>query len=204
MTVPSYCDAAEIKAVMPDVPWGTSYDTLLGTLATRASRLFDAAAGRQPGEFATGTAGTVRYFDGSGGSCLWVDEMSAAPQKVEVAETGNPTELTTWATNDYIVWPYNNPPYTKLEVELQYGTKSVWPAFRRAVKITAPWGFSASVPDDLKQGVITQVVRWFKRGQQGFQDAGAIEELGKLMYVKKLDPDIEMILEAPGYIRRTI
>lgn len=204
MTIPDYADAAAIKSVMPDVPWGTGYDTILGTLATRASRLIDKACIRQPGEFATGTSGTVRYFDGSGGTCLWVDEMAAAPSKVEVAETGDRTNYTLWAPTDYILWPYNNPPYNRLDLDILYGSKYMWYCFPQSVKITAPWGYSIAVPDDLQQAVITQVVRWFKRGQQGFSDVGAIVELGQLRYVSKLDPDIELILESPGYMKRII
>ncbi len=203
MTVPVYADAAAIKAVMPDVPWGTGYDTILGVLAARVSRLLDRAALRQPGEFATGTAGTVRYYDGSGCRALWVDEMAAAPSKVEVSETGSRVTYVTWASSDYILWPYNETPYRRLDVDALNGTKALWYGFPQSVKITAPWGFSVTPPDDLVEAVITQVVRWFKRGQQGFSDVGAIVELGQLKYVKKLDPDIEMILDGPGLIRRT-
>jgi hypothetical protein len=204
MTAPVYADAAAIKAVMPDVPWGTSYNTILGVLATRVSRMIDKACIRQPGEFATGTAGSVRYFDGSGNACLWVDEMAGVPSLVEVAEVGDLTNYTAWASNDYMVWPYNNPPYTRLDIDLMRGVKALWTRYPRSVKITAPWGFSTTVPEDLEQAVITQVVRWFKRGQQGFSDVGAIAELGQLRYVQKLDPDVEMILDSPGYVRRTI
>jgi hypothetical protein len=37
-------------------------------------------------------------------------------------------------------------------------------------------------------------MRWFMRAKQGYQDAGAIMELGQMTYVKELDPDVQKIL----------
>jgi hypothetical protein len=42
---------------------------------------------------------------------------------------------------------------------------------------------------------VIQVVRWFKRSQQAFQDVGAIVELGQLRYVQRLDPDVQTIIQ---------
>lgn len=204
MTIPDYADAASIKSVMPDVEWGTAYDTVLGVLATRASRLIDIATIRNPGEFAVSTAGTVKYFDGNGKLRLWIDELADVPSKVEVSETGDPNNYITWASTDYRVWPYNMPPYRCLDIDLLYGSKMIWYAFPKSVKITGPWGFSTSVPEPIKEATIIQVMRWFKRGQQGFADTGAIIELGQLRYTSKLDPDVELILEQPGYMRRFV
>jgi hypothetical protein len=38
------------------------------------------------------------------------------------------------------------------------------------------------------------VARWYKRAQQGWQDASANIELGQLTFVQELDPDIQMVL----------
>jgi len=60
-------------------------------------------------------------------------------------------------------------------------------------------------PDDLaQQAALTQAVRAFKRGQQAFADAGANAELGQLVYVKRLDPDVEAILMAGGLRRLAV
>jgi len=203
MTAPNYVDAAEIKAVMPDVAFGTGYDMVLDSLAASASRLLDRITKRDPGAFATGSVGAVRYFDGSGNGELWIGEIAAAPSKVAVDEAGTGV-YTEWASTDYIVWPYNSAPYTRLTIDYLHGTKAIWPTFPKAVRITAPWGFSTAVPDDLKQALVVQCVRWFKRGQQGFSDVGAIAELGQLRYVEKLDPDIETIVFGGGYGQVTI
>ena len=60
-------------------------------------------------------------------------------------------------------------------------------------------------PDGLaNQAAVTQASRAFKRGQQAFADAGASAELGQLVYVKRLDPDVEAILMAGGLRRLSV
>lgn len=60
-------------------------------------------------------------------------------------------------------------------------------------------------PDGMaNEATAIQVVRLFKRSQQAFADAGASAELGQLMYVKRLDPDVEAILMAGGLRRLTV
>lgn len=195
----NYCDADDIKAVMPDQSWTTAYDALLNVYATRASREFDRATNRHPGAYAVTTA-SDRYFTGSGGLYLYPGEMAEAPSAVAVAETGELSTLTSWNTaSDYLPTPYNaadeGQPYTGLEIDAHNGSKSQWYAFPKAVKVSAKWGYAATVPDEVQQAVITMAARLFKRGQQGFQDTGAIQELGQLRYVKGQDPAVDDLIQ---------
>lgn len=203
MTANAYCTAAEVKAVMPDsfTTTDTDYDTLLGTLASRASRAIDRFCKRDSGAFYADTDET-RYFDGSGMDELLIDELAAAPTSLSVAEDG--INYTDWTTEDYILWPYNRTPYTRILVDMMNGAKSIFPKFPRAVKIVGKFGYSVAVPDDIKQAAIIMTVRYFKRGQQGFNDVGAVVELGQLRYVDKLDPDVAAILLDGGYVRMMI
>ncbi len=177
---------------------------ILEQLVTRASRLIDNWFGYPENTFAVDTA-TDKYFDGSGTSELYVPFLAEAPTAVAVAEAGVLTSLTDWASTDYILWPYNaldeGYPYRALYIDLLSGTKSVWYKYRKAVKITAKWGWSLIVPAPIEEAVVIQAARWFKRGQQAFQDAGAVTDLMSLRYLKKLDPDVELILQKmPGGI----
>ena len=200
----SYVTADEVRGAMPDVDWTEAYHAILTALIERASRLIDTATGRHAGAFASDTA-TVRYFDGSGDREMWVGEMAAAPTAVAVDEGGAGT-YTTWASTDYFTWPYNaadeGKPYVRLDVDQLNGDKSHWYRFPRSVKVTAKWGYSTAAPDDVKQAVIIQVIRWFKRAQQAYQDVGAIVELGQLRFVRQLDPDVEFLVN--HYRRVTI
>lgn len=193
----SYVTADEVRAQMPDVEWSVAYHATLTALITRASRLIDRATGREDGAYASDTA-TVRYFDGSGQREQWLPEMAAAPTAVAVDE-GGAGMYTTWASTDYFTWPYNaadeGKPYVRLDVDQLNGDKSHWYRFPRSVKVTAKWGYSTAAPDDVKQAVIIQVIRYFKRAQQAYQDTGAIVELGQLRYVNKLDPDVALLVD---------
>lgn len=188
-----YCTTVDVTDLMPDTQWSGKYEALLGSLITRSSRLIDRLVGREPGAFAAGEA-SARLFDGSGCRELWVDEMAAAPTLVEVDETGN-LSYVTWAATDYTVWPYNDAPYTRLDIDQMNGNKAAWYAFPRGVRITAQWGYSLAVPEDVKMAVLIQTVRGFKRAQQAFQDVGAIVELGQLRYVQSLDPDVALMVD---------
>ena len=206
MPINDYCTAAEIKAAMPDGNWGTSYDTLLSILAARASRTIDRYTVRKPGAYKV-DADVTRYYDGSGTIQQLIEELAAAPTSVAVAEGGDiktPIYIT-WASTDYMLWPYNaldnGEPYTRLDIDDLNGSKSVWYRYPKAVKIVGKFGYSAAPPDDVVQATIIQTARWFKRGQQAFQDTGAITELGQLTYTKALDPDVALTID---HLRRII
>lgn len=58
------------------------------------------------------------------------------------------------------------------------------------------------LPALVRQATIHQTVRWFKRGQSGFQDVAASAETGTLTYAQSLDPDVKTMLRDLG-IRKT-
>lgn len=202
-----YTSVSSVKALLPDVTWTTKYDTLFTTLISRASRHVDNLLKRKPGAFSVSALET-RYFDGNGARRLLVGEMAAAPTVVAVAETGivdgangSGGTYTVWANTDYYPGPQNRleegKPYLHLELNtFGGGNKATWYKFPRAVKVTAYFGFAttAALPPEIQEATEIQVVRWWKRGQQAFQDAGAISELNQLRYVKEMDPDIKQIL----------
>lgn len=207
MTATDYTTVANIKGLMPDQSWSTKYDVLLGRLITRGSRLVDGLLKREPGAFGVAVQ-TTRYFTPKRGQkTLLIGELAGVPSLVAVSESGVTDDAngtggtyTTWAARDYMMWPDNRlqegRPYLGLTVDQLNGSKYVWYEFPKAVKIRGYFGFamSTNIPDEIIQAVEIQTVRWWKRGQQAFQDVGAIEELGQLRYVKKMDPDIEVTL----------
>lgn len=199
MTLPDYVTAANVKAHMPDPTWGSTYDTLLGLLITRASRLIDEESKEKAGGYAVSEDSTV-YLRGTGTAelPLWsepsVRYLAQAPTSVAISEDGDLTDYTTLAATDYLLEPYNaldyGEPYRKLTLDIRNGNYAIWPSFPKAVKIVGRVGWSVSVPSTIEEAAIIQVIRWFKRSQQAFQDVGAIVQLGQLRYVKTLDPDV--------------
>ena len=207
MTIPSYSTAASVKSLMPDTTWGTSYDSLFGVLIARASRLVDGVLHREPGAFAVG-AETTRYFDGNNDDELYIGELAAVPNIVSIATSGivdnvNDTggTYTALSASDYRVWPSNwskeRRPILRLDLDCLNGSYSSFYGYPKGVKVTGYFGFAttSNIPDEIVQAVDIQTIRWFKRGQQAFQDVGAITDLSQLKYVNKLDPDIAVILE---------
>lgn len=193
-----YLDSTQLMNELPDVDWSGQYEPLLSAMITRVSRLIDKATGREEGAYKAGTA-AARYFDGSGGRMMWVDEMAAAPTEVAVSEDGALT-YTAWAATDYMLWPYNalvkGRPYVRLDVDQLNGSHALWYAFPKSVRVTAKWGYSTAVPEDLTQAIVTQCVRWFKRSQQAYQDLGGAPEVGQIRFwTRQLDPDVLLICD---------
>jgi hypothetical protein len=221
LAVNDYCSVGEIKAAMPDQNWGTSYDSILTSLITRASRMLDRCCGRKPGAFYV-SADTTRFFDapaagskalvqgwasanqlslGSGDdlSSLWIDEgLAAAPTSVAISLDGS-FNYTPLVPGDYILWPYNaleeGQPYLRIDLDILYGHYSTWYGFRRGVQIVGKFGFSTIVPDDVKQAAIIQTARWFKRGQQMYQDLIRITDNAQEVYANRIDPDIAAMVQ---------
>lgn len=184
-----YCTVDDIKETLADTAWDASYDRLISRLITASSRALDRITGRDTGAFFAAIDST-RYFDGSGGREQWIDELAAVPTSVSVAEAGDLNDYTLWVATDYLCWPYNGPPFQRLDIDQLNGTKSLWFRYPKSVRVAGKFGYSTEPPDDVRMATIIQAVRWFKRGQQAFRDVGAIPDLGQLMYTKALDPDV--------------
>ena len=69
------------------------------------------------------------------------------------------------------------------------------------VQVTALWGYSVAVPNDIREATIMQSARWYKKEQGAMADALASADLGGLLYIQQLDPDIAGILLDGAYRR---
>lgn len=197
-----YVTVAEIKADLPDSDIDTlnDYDAVLANMITSASRLIDREVGGWPNYFDAPSTDSTRYFDGSGEEEQWIDPMTSLTS-VSVAESGgrSSSNYTDWTENtDYYVWPYNyseiGKPIEKLIVDNFEGSKGVFNESRKSVKVVGKFGYSASPPDDIVQAVKIQVMRWFMRSKQAWQDTSASERLGQMLYTQELDPDVKRLL----------
>lgn len=197
MAINSYCTLAEVKASLPNTT-GDSFDDLLNRLIVAASRAIDRYTNFQPGAFFV-NADVTRYYNGSGNDKLWIDPLAATPTSVSVAESGDITDYTAWAGTDYILWPLNalenGAPYYRLDIDVLNGTKSLWYSYPKSIKIVGKFGYKITVPDDVKNAAIIQVIRSFKRTQQAYRDTGAIVDLGEITYMRTLDPEVVAIIK---------
>ncbi len=195
----AYATLSDVKQALPDVTWGAAYDNALTVLLERASRLIDALTGRQDNAYAASSISS-RVFTGSGTYQQWIDELAAwPPSSIEVSYDGGVSYSVLDASG---VTPY--PPGRFPVLRLDLISNRTWPRGHWAVKVTGIWGYSTTPPPLIVQATVVQVVRWFKRGQQAFQDVGAISEIGQLRYVQALDPDLVTLLYNTGLVRLTV
>lgn len=135
-----YVTPHEIKQAMPDGirETTTTYDDLLYRLAERVSRMVDRHCGRSFYPYVE-----TRYFDGDGGTELWV------PDLLEVTTAYYSTDLgrnyTAYTAYDYIASSSRNingrGSYSRLLGNLNSNaTTGYFPAGQRSVKITGIWG----------------------------------------------------------------
>ena len=197
-----YCSTTDVKGYMPEgigAGSSTDYDFMLGEMVTAASRFIDQYIGAWPNYFSPSTDTETRYFDGNKKVEIDVDHI-AALTSVAVSEEGelSSSDYTAWTLDtDYFTWPYNSTglvePISRLIVDIN-GDKINWTRFRKAVRVVARFGYSTSVPEVIKQACVAQTGRWYMRAKQAWQDGGANVEIGKMTFVKQLDPDIKQIL----------
>ena len=197
-----YVTVAEIKTDLSDSDIGTlsDYDTLISNMIESASRLIDREVGGWAKYFYPTTDSETRYYDRSGEKEQHIDAMVSLTS-VSVSEGGGrcSTCYTAWTEDtDFYVWPYNysaiGKPIEKLIVDNNSGSKGKFDEVSKGVKIVGIFGYSSEPPDDIIQAVKIQVMRWFMRSKQAWQDTSASERLGQMLYTQELDPDVKRIL----------
>lgn len=204
-----------------------SQDANLTELLTDASRDIDRETNRPPGSYYV-SADDTRYFDGpdcpsqsmavvqgglpqdsiawlnrmgGGGTSyrsLWIDELCAAPTTVSVAQTGDITNFTVWASTSYFTWPYNalslGRPFIRLDLDILYGGQYLWYSFPRCIKIVGKFGFAAAIPGEIKRATIIQAGMWYRRQVQGYQGKSSQVGKAKAFSGSALDPDVDRLI----------
>lgn len=197
-------------------------DPALEGLLLAASDTINRMTNRPDGYKALAAA-TARTYTGSGTTVQFIGECVAVTL-VEVKESVTGT-YTAWAAADWIAFTgdpenpdFNGLPYTALMVDpsgdqshFVSGKYSGLRGFRpeeewrgRAaptVRVTAKWGYAVEVPFTIKQACLTQATIWFKRARSAWGSAAGNVDLGKLFYLKPLDPAVEMML-IEGHLMR--
>lgn len=118
---------------------GTSDDALLLAILEAVSREADAYCGRH---FFTETA--TRYFDGSRGTTLLIDDVLSVSALTTDSELDNTFDGETWvAASDYVLGPDNTWPRWKVFSLIGVGGDYAWLPLQRYVKIVGTWGYGA-------------------------------------------------------------
>lgn len=135
-----YATPTEIKEVIPDSirSTTTTYDNLLYKLADRISRMIDRHCGRTFFPYIE-----TRYFDGNGGTELWIPDLLELTTASYSTDLGN--NYTDYTANDYILSASRNingrGSYTRILGNLNSdAVTGYFPAGQRSVKIVGVWG----------------------------------------------------------------
>jgi hypothetical protein len=211
----NYCTAAELRTQIEKTGTaGSGTDAALAVIIEAVSRTIDQYTNRPDGFVALAT-GTARYYTGHGRPYLLIDECISI-SLVSVKDSATDTTYTDWAATDWQAASgspndpdWNSLPYGMLVI-LPTGTYAVFTAGEfvtkrgftpssdvlrgtPTVKVTAKWGYAATVPAGIKQAAIALSARWYKQGQSAWADTMTSPELGAMIY-RKENVDIRMML----------
>ncbi|KPJ77286.1 MAG: hypothetical protein AMJ81_00045 [Phycisphaerae bacterium SM23_33] len=219
----AYATAVELRARIDKT--SAADDATLTALIAAAERNINRACNRPDGFEADATA-SARIYAGTGRPYLYIDECVSVTL-VEVKDSAADDDYEAWAAADWIACSgdpqapdFNSTPYDMVMVD-PTGDYSVFTSGKYTSKggfrpltdvsrgaptcrITARWGFAASVPYDIKEAALMQSSRWYKRFQSAMSDVLASSELGTLLYRQSLDPDIRRLLIDGRYVKPTV
>jgi len=205
-----YCTVAEVKAQIEKIR--DTSDTEIAAMITAASRSIDNYCGRTRDGFVASDTAAARDFVGSGTNYQLIDECVAISTVAVKYYGEEDDDYEMWASTDWIgargrpqLPTYGATPYTMILVRPD-GTEATFPSGYDipTVRVTARWGYAASVPDVVKQACIIQVARWFKRGQSGWADTVGSPETGTLLYQQTLDPAVKQLLISGRLVRPSL
>lgn len=76
--------------------------------------------------------------------------------------------------------------------------------YEPTVSVTAKWGYALEVPAPIKEAVIMQCERVYKREKGAMADALLTGDFGQMQYLSELDKDVKVFLKFSGLMRPTI
>ena len=190
----TYCTLAQLRARLGLGSTDTASDTILSYVLEGVSREIDRYCGRF---FYQTASGQIRYYTGQTQDWLETDDIvSVSDLSTDV--TLSRTYTWQWLVTDYDLEPYNAPlepepaPYTSIRITPR-STKIFWPGENKAVRVTGVFGWPA-VPSVVREAVLLQSIRLFKRKDAPFGVAGSAE-MGQMIVIPKLDPDLQLLVD---------
>ena len=208
----AYATVTNLKDRLNITTTDATRDAVLSGLLDASSQAIDGICNRPHG-FVADSVASARYFPGSGKAWQRIDE-NVSVTAVSVKDSYSDTTFTAWtapstafagdgdfivATGGYERPEYNRTPYTLLLTDPNgsYGAFTAGFGGRPTVMVTARWGYSDTVPPQVREACIVQASRWWKRGESGWADSVASADMGSLQFRQAIDPDLKaMLIEA--------
>lgn len=189
----SYATLTEVKASL-DIT-GTSEDDVLTDIICRVSAQIDDYCDRS---FAPVTA--TRYFDGTTDELIVPDLISVTTLKVDL--DGNGVYESTLAATDYVLYPYQGPPYWKIRLAENSNYSDFAKGIRKGVEIAGVWGYKAAIPESIKQACLEMACRTFKQSHAAFGTEVGTPDIGTGTVFQGMSSDVKRQLAK--YVRHEI
>ena len=183
-----YCSLSDVKQRMSgDAPvasaaWDATITSAIGMVTDTINQEVRQQRGQGEGwSFLPGTPTTRRYTAAGGGSdLLLIDDATAVSSVVILDSAGNLVQ--TLALNvDYLPAPMNTLPITGLRL-----TNGIWPWYAGGVRVGLTPGYGATLPPNVQDACIAEVIRSIRGGQAGEDDRLGITPYGSVIVSKAL------------------
>lgn len=203
MTPPIYLTLAQVKAYMPtsDVSTTNIWDAFITTICNNVSRAWDILTFREEGAYAI-QADTTRYYDGvpltatDGINSLYTDEFVAITT-IGLAPSGG-NVYTPMSADDFWLYPYNaltqGKPFYRVDLT-GLGSVQKWPSRPHSIQIVGKFGYSATVPPAVFEGLLLYVIKFLRKAQTNYLETGTILDTGQVFVGLKTDADIQNLIQ---------
>lgn len=162
----NYTSKAKLEQyLMTDI--ASSMDTYVDYWIEAAENFINNYTGRKHG-FKESASASVKYFDGNGKREIIIDDFTEIDSLVILELDGDDVEwtLTEGQEDDYIIYPYDDTPKYKLMLTIS-SQVGAWYKGNKRIKVTAKWGYSATVPKDIELVATILVADIIKQGRDG-------------------------------------
>lgn len=210
-----YATVAELKARTGQTK--DTDDTILLALLTAVSRMWDRFCGRYEYGFKALDTATALEFPGRGDGWVYTEEnveITAVGYKSSVTETSY-TALTSADFRGFRGSPksrnsirYDRVPYHGVMLtpnasisRFVDGDYAKLQAIEPTVQVTAKWGYSVLVPEEIREATIAQTTILYKRGSGAWSDVLVSGDFGEVRFVRALDPALKLLVKMTGFVK---
>ena len=183
----NYCSLKDVKAELGNMVTEANNGRLTRMIKTVSAGI-DKHCNRS---FATVTA--TRYFDGVSDYLVIDDLLSVTTFKLDL--DGDGVYETTLATTDYLLYPYNETPYWRIDLAEASAQSGFATGRRKAVQIAGSWGYASTVPDDVQQACLMMVCRMYRQSMAGYGTEVGTPDIGTATVFQGMPSDAKRLLQ---------
>ena len=181
-----YCTVEQVKQrETGDTPVASgAFDATIGDAITEIGDLIDREVRNLRGQgegwsFLPGAPVTRRYT-GNGSNLLLIDDAVQVTSVALLDANGNLIQTLT-VNVDYLPYPLNGLPIIGLQL-----THGIWPSYPGGVQVTLTPGYCNSLPPNITDACIEEVIRTIRAGQAGVDDRVGTTPFGSVVVSKAL------------------